>query len=250
MKNYLFALLLLSSLFAMPAAAKNLDWNTVKKIPPGTQIFVQTSGGTMCSLQQVTDDKLFCTRDYPGSNFHGTHADLVYNRADVHDVCVGDIATCTAFDESKGTPFLIAAIEAGGGWHAGYEPNSFGGVKLGLSGVAMDLQYDRLDGHSGFSVEGSGVVPVFRVPRFRPKNDRLLFRLYAEPGLGYRAGDGPFGQYASAKALVLFGDKWINDRSSPYIEFQHRFPFDSLLSGDNRIAFGLLWGVCAHCGLD
>jgi hypothetical protein len=250
MKNRLFALLLFSPLLAAPAAAKNLDWNTVEKIPPGTQIFVRTSGGTMCSLQKVTDDRLYCTREYPGSNFHGPHADLVYNRADVHDVCVGDIATCTAFDGSEGTPFLIAAVEAGGGWHPGYEPNSFGGVKLGFGGITMDLQYDRLDAHSGFSVEGSGVVPVFRVPRYRPKNDRLLFRLYAEPGLGYRAGDGPFGQYASAKVLVLFGDKWVNSGVSPYVEFQRRFPFDSPLQGDNRLAFGMMLAVCEHCGLD
>ena len=91
---------------------------------------------------------------------------------------------------------------------------------------------------------------MFRVPRYRPKNDLLLLRLYAEPGLGYRAGDGPFGQYASGKVLVLFGDKWFKSGVSPFVEYQRRFPFDSLLSGDNRIAFGLMWAVFEHCGLD
>ena len=114
----------------------------------------------------------------------------------------------------------------------------------------MDLQYDRLNAKNGFSVEGSGVIPLFRAPRYQPKNDRLFFRLYAEPGLGYRAGDGPFGQYASAKMLVLIGDKWVNGGVSPYLEFQRRFPFNSPLSGDNRIAFGFMWALCEHCGLD
>lgn len=114
----------------------------------------------------------------------------------------------------------------------------------------MDVQYDRVNGQSGFSIEGSGVVPVFRVPRWRPKDDRLFLRVYAEPGLGYRAGDGPFGQYASAKVLALIGDRWMNERASPYMEFQRRFPFNSPLEGDNRLAFGMMFAVCEHCGFD
>jgi hypothetical protein len=114
----------------------------------------------------------------------------------------------------------------------------------------MDLQYDRLNAQNGFSIEGSSMVPLLRAPRYNPKNDKLFLRAYAEPGLGYRAGSGPFGQYASGKVLVLFGDGWVNDKVSPYVEYQRRFPFNSPLDGDNRIAFGFMWALCEHCGLD
>ena len=268
MKNQHLAILLLAPLLATPALAKSkLDWQTIEQLPPGTHIYVHIWAGWECSLQRATDNKLFCTTEYRGSPYKGTHehADQVINRADIHHfcdtkndtcsdrdhyLCVGEWDVCGAWDSSEGTPFLIAAAGAGGGWHPGYEPNSFAGVKLGLGGLTMDLQYDRLNTQNGFSVEGSGVFPVFRVPRWNPKNDRLFFRVYAEPGLGYRAGDGSFGQYASAKVLVLIGDRWMNDKASPYIEFQRRFPFNSPLDGDNRIAVGMMWAVCEHCGLD
>ncbi len=251
-------LLLLASFLATSALAKSkLAWQALEKLPPGTHIYVLTNLGYECSLQRVTDDKLYCTTQYPGSRYKVPHepADLVFNRADIHHLCdstseecsarenylcVGDQSSCYVYDESAGVPALIAAAGAGGGWHPGYQPNSLAGVKLGLGGLAMDLQHDRLNAHNGFSVEGSGIIPLFRVPRWQPKKDRLFFRAWAEPGLGYRAGDGPFGQYASAKALVLIGDKWVNDGVSPYVEVQRRFPFNSPLDGDNRIAVGLM----------
>jgi hypothetical protein len=265
MKNKYFVILLFAAVLAAPAFARQkVDWQAIKQLPPGTHIYVQISGGWECSLQKVTDDQLFCTMEYPGSTYKGPHdrADHVFNRADIryqcnnetgcsdHFLCVGEMDTCTAFDYSSGTLSLFAAAEGGSGWRSGSQPNSFAGVKLGIAGLSMDLQYDRLSAQNGFSVEGSGVIPVFRVPRWRAKNDHLFLRLYAEPGLGYRAGSGPFGQYASGKALLLFGDKWLNDHASPFIEVQRRFPFNSPLSGDNRIAFGFMVAVCEHCGLD
>lgn len=269
MKKYRIATLLFVLMFAAPAFAKDkLDWQAIEKLPPGTHIFVLINGGTECSLNRVTGDKLFCTMEYPGSYYKGPHehADLVFNRADIHSMCdgesdkcterdhylcVGEMNLCHAWDASAGVPSLIAAAGAGGGWRPGYQPNSFAGVKLGLGGLTMDLQYDRLNAQNGFSVEGSGLVQALRVPRWHKKDDRLFFRLYAEPGLGYRAGGGPFGQYASAKAPMLIGDKWVKDGSpSPYIEFQRRFPFNSPLDGDNRITVGVMVAFCESCGLD
>ena len=268
MKKHRIATLLVVLMFAAPAFAKNkLDWQAIEKLPPGTLVFIQIYGGNECSLQKITGDKIFCTTDYPGSPYKvpHEHADLVFNRADIHTMCdgesdkcterdhflcVGEMNLCHAWDSSAGVPSLIAAAGAGGGWRPGYQPNSFAGVKLGLAGLTLDLQYDRLNAQNGFSVEGSGMVPVLRVPPWHKKNDRLFFRLYAEPGFGYRAGDGPFGQYASAKVLMLIGDKWMNDHASPYIEFQRRFPFNSPLDGDNRLTFGLMFAVCESCGLD
>jgi hypothetical protein len=269
MKNLQIATLLLILLLAWPSLAKEkVDWQTIENLPPGTHVYVLINWATECSIQKVTEDRLYCTQEYPGSRYKGPHerADQVFNRSDIHSfcnsesetckaesnyLCVGDMSGCYTYDASEGDPALIAAAGAGGGWRPGYEPNSFAGIKLGISGVTMDLQYDRLNAQSGFSVEGSGLIPVLRVPRWNPKNDRLHFRVYAEPGLGYRAGDGPFGQYASGKALVLLGSKWVdNGGPSPYIEFQRRFPFNSLLDGDNRIAFGFMFAICGSCGFD
>jgi hypothetical protein len=264
-----FAILLLALIIAGPSFAKDrkADWETIKKLPPGTHLFIEIRGGNECSLQRVTDDLLACSRVYPGSYYKGPreYGDQIFKRADIHFfcdsrvetctdnnyyLCVGEMDLCRAYDYSSGAPSLLAAAGGGGGWRPGYAPSSFAGVKLGLEGLAMDLQYDRLNGQNGFSVEGSGVIPAFRVPRWHPKDDRLYLRVYGEPGLGYRAGDGPFGQYASAKVLVLIGDKWVNDGVSPYIEFQRRFPFSSPLDGDNRLAFGMMFALCEHCGLD
>ena len=249
MKCRQIAILLLAPPLILSARAKKPDWEVVERIPPGTHILVTTQGGTECALQKVTEKQLFCTMDYPGSNYHGPHADHVFNRADVQQVCVGEIQVCSAFDASEGPFSLFGALESGGGWNT-TQPTSFVGAKIGLGGLSLDLQYDRLNGGNGFSTEGSAVLPVLRIPAYRREHDRLFFRVYGEPGLGYRAGGGPFGQYASAKTLVLFGHKWVDGGGSPYIEFQRRFPFNSLLKGDNRIAVGMMWAVCDHCGLD
>lgn len=250
MKRHLIAILLLAPPFAFPASAKKLDWQMVERISPGTHILVTTTGGTYCAFQKATENQLFCTRNYPGSPYQGPHSDDVFNRAEVRDVCVGTMDYCHAFDFSEGNPVLIGALESGGGWNNGYTPTAFAGAKLGLGGLTLDLEYDRLKNRNGFSTEGSWMIPVLRVPAYKKEKDRLFFRIYAEPGLGYRAGAGPFGQYASAKALILFGKKWVDGGASPYIELQRRFPFASPLSGDNRIAVGIMVAVCEHCGLD
>jgi hypothetical protein len=49
---------------------------------------------------------------------------------------------------------------------------------------------------------------------------------------------------------MLLGDKWrkSDGGASPYVEFQRRFPFGDPLHGDNRIAAGILFALCGHCG--
>ena len=250
MKQHLIAFLLLASPLTSSAADRKPDWKAVQNISPGTHILVTANGGRYCAFQRATEDQLFCTMNYPGSTYRGPHPDYVFSRAEVRDVCVGEAAFCNAFDASEGNPVLMAALQAGGGWSNGFTPAAFAGAKLGFGGLTLDLQFDRLKGRNGFSTEGSWMIPVLRVPTYRQENDRLFFRAYAEPGLGYRAGGGPFGQYASAKALVLFGKKWVDGGTSPYVELQRRFPFASPLNGDNRIAVGIMVAVCEHCGLN
>lgn len=95
-------------------------------------------------------------------------------------------------------------------------------------------------------------MPLFRVPAFQKyvspgadlNRDSTFVKLYAEPGVGYRADGGPFGGYTSAKMLFLLTNKsgW-----QPYLEIQRRFPFDAPLQGDNRIAIGVMASLCEHC---
>lgn len=248
MKQRIAILLLATS--AIPAHAKKLDWEAIEKIPPGTHILVMTRAGNECAFQRATEDQLFCTLSYPGSDYRRSHPDLVFNRSEIKDVCVGEYQPCSAFDASAGPISLLLAFQSGGGWSSGYQPSSFAGVRLGLLGATLDLQYDRVNGSTGFSTEGSAMIPVLRVPKYDREHDRLFFRVYAEPGLGYRAGGKPFGQYTSAKALVLFGSRWVDGKASPYVEFQHRFPFNSPINGDNRLAVGIMWALCHECGLN
>jgi hypothetical protein len=146
----------------------------------------------------------------------------------------------------------MAAAGGGGGWDFAHHPNAFAGVKIAIElPVSLDLQYDRIQGHSGFSTEGSAVIPLFRVPAFRPFAEKKFVKIYGEPGVGYRAGGGTFGGYTSAKVMaVLLKDTWPNDWLAPYIEYQHRFPIESPPQGDNRVAIGVMLAVCQHCGLD
>jgi hypothetical protein len=256
-----FALQLLVLLFASLAwTQQTFDWRALEKLAPGTLIVVKTDRLTVCSFQRATSDTLFCSLQFVGPDSKNPNGDRSFDREAVQSVrTINSVAQFKDEnpDDSSGSLAIAFAAEAGGGWDTKNQPTTFAGVKMGspILGFGgpfnMDLQYDRISGQNGFSVEGSGVLPLFRVPAFRPGEDRLLFKVYAEPGAGYRAGGGPFGGYASAKALVLFGSKWVEDgRPSPYIEFQRRFPFNSPLEGDNRIAAGIMWVLCDRCGLD
>lgn len=162
---------------------------------------------------------------------------------------------------------IVAAVQGAGGLdqYRTHSPEAYAGAKLGLpfslwrkyppeklSTFTLDVGYDRVQAKNGFATEISTMVPVFRFPGPQRDESKNYVRIYAEPGVGYRAGGGPFGGYASAKVMIaLFSDRRLDfDKVSPYIEFQHRFPFSSPLQGDNRIAFGLMIALCNTCGLD
>jgi hypothetical protein len=157
-------------------------------------------------------------------------------------------------DLSKRPGFLFA-IEGGGGWLSSPapSPSAYGGVKIGLPPFILDMGYDWAQSRHGFSTEVSGLLPLFRTPGPQKDEKKNYLRVYAEPGLGYRAG-GAIGGYGSAKVLmVLFSDHRLTSSSapwSPFIEVQRRFPFGSPLRGDTRIAIGIMTAICEHCGLD
>jgi hypothetical protein len=151
-------------------------------------------------------------------------------------------------------PALVVAAQGGGGWSSNPAYSSaYAGVKIGLTAVTLDLGYDRVPQHNGFSTEVSAMLPVFRFPGPQKDETKNFLRVYAEPGLGYRAGGG-VGGYASTKVMmVLFSDRRLTSSAtkwSPYIEVQRRFPLDSPSKGDTRITFGMMFAICEHCGLD
>lgn len=169
--------------------------------------------------------------------------------------------------DSSQSLFLVAA-DAGGGWSttAPRSPRAQAGIKIGMEllplggksqdfsfrTVTLDLAYDRISGRSGFSTEGSLMLPLFRYPKPSSDESRNFLRVYAEPGVGRRAGDGAFGAYSSAKVMfVLLSDKRLGlEGASPFVEVQRRFPFNSPLRGDTRITFGVMVALCNGCGLD
>jgi len=170
------------------------------------------------------------------------------------------------YDWSKSMSLLVG-FEGGAGWDSNVpsQLSAQAGVKLGTDipfpgkdrkesfrSITLDLGYDRTSGRNGFSTEGSILLPVFRYPKPSADASRNFVRVYAEPGFGYKAGGGAFGEYGSAKVLaVLFSDNRLGlDKWSPFIEIQRRFPFNTPLSGDNRISIGIMLALCSHCGLD
>jgi hypothetical protein len=247
MKNQRIVLFLFASLMAASGAtAQTLNWQAVEKLSPRAWILVVTQKRTQCSFQKATDDKLFCELVHEDwlSGFYNRRSNLAFNRAEIREVRV------VSWDDSKGPLALLLAAGGGGGLDFNHQPTSFAGVKVG-GPFSLDLQYDRVQGHSGFSTEGSAVIPLFRIPRFREDKEIKFIKIYAEPGVGYRAGGGPFGGYSSAKALAVYlSDRWPDNWVAPYLEFQRRFPFESPLQGDNRLTIGVMLALCAHCGLD
>jgi hypothetical protein len=252
MKDLRIVLLVFAALMAISRLeAQALDWEAVEKLSPRNWILVETQKRTQCEFEKATSDKLFChiTPEDWLSGFSRRFAEkrrvnLVFRREDIREVRV------VPFDDSRGPLSLLLAAEAGGGLDSTHQPTSFAGIKVG-GPFSLDLQYDRIQAHSGFSSEGSAVIPLFRIPPFQLDREIKFVKVYAEPGLGYRAGGGPFGGYSSAKVLaVLLTDTWSENWVAPYVEFQRRFPFDSPLQGDNRLAFGSMAAFCAHCGID
>jgi hypothetical protein len=152
-------------------------------------------------------------------------------------------------------PGFFTGVEGGSEWffHPNSDPSGYGGVKIGGGGYSLDLGYDHIPRHNGFAIEASGMLPVFRFPRPQKNEMKNYLRIYAEPGLGYRAGGG-VGTYASAKAmLVLFSDHRLTASGSnwsPFIEVQQRFALQPGQHGDSRIMIGILSAICEHCGME
>lgn len=191
----IFFQMLSFSLVGSCTASQTLDWASVEKIAPRTRILVTTHQQIICHFVKASKEQLFCQIQRGDSHpKQGYDSDVVLDRSEIRAVKIGP------YGDSKGLLSLRLAAGAGGGVDSAGRRVSFGGVKIG-GPFSLDLQYDRIQGRNGFSAEGSPLLPVFRVPRFHGGNRRFV-KLFAEPGLGYRAGKGSFGAYSCSKGLA------------------------------------------------
>ncbi len=177
MKMIGISLALIASLLPVSSAiAHSLDWHAVKRLTTFTGIRVTTSQGqTACSFVRATEDQLCCTTKgnrMPSSN--GGDVDLVFERQEIRAI------TVQTYDYSKGFLAFLGGFGGGAGLDSAGKPAWFGGVKIG-GPISLDLQYDRLQGHSGFSVEGAAVLPLFRVPPFDPRRKKASSSSSANP---------------------------------------------------------------------
>lgn len=155
---------------------------------------------------------------------------------------------------------LVFALLGGGGQSRHGSTSWFGGLKVGAGcctrgahpnekgrTITLDLGYDRLGSYDGFSAEVSTMIPVVRFPRPRSETSNYL-RVYAEPGVGMRAG-GDGGAYLSGKIMIA----WLSDQrifkpgDSPFVEIQGRFALDDAHHHDIRILVGAITTLCRHC---
>jgi hypothetical protein len=224
-------------------SAQVLDWESVEKLKPYTQIDVSTQHRTRCYFLKATEEELFCQLGPRASSSKSISSDLLFNREGVSEVRLVPV------DYWNG--FLDLLFMAGGGADLGsaYQPSVFAGTRLG-GAITLDLKYDAIQGKSGFSTQGTGVVPLFRFPGPQEDPKKKFIKLYAEPGVGYRAGGGPFGFYSSAGLLVLLLSDTKSLTPMPYVEFERRFPFNSPLGGDNRVSVGVAFALCRGCGVE
>ena len=165
-------------------------------------------------------------------------------------------------DESESFEFVFAWDGGGGASHEGV-PSVFGGFKLGFGcciegthpyetgrTVTLNVGYDRVGRHNGWSTELSVMIPVVRFPRPRDPTSNYL-RVYAEPGVGVRPGKG-FGTYASGKVMLAFlsDQRIFKGEGSPFVEIQGRMTARAPHRRDVRILVGAIVGLCKHCGFD
>jgi len=101
------------------------------------------------------------------------------------------------------------------------------------------LAYDRVQGHSGVSVDFRARVAFLRCYGSEYQCEaKKRFWLTAIPSVGKRWGDGGLGGYAATQLQAVF-DLRDHFCCKFAIGMQHRFPFNSSLHGDNALVLEL-----------
>ena len=113
----------------------------------------------------------------------------------------------------------------------------------------LDVGQDRVRSQNAISVEVSAMLPTVRFPWTQMKPAMKYVRVFAEPGVGFRAGCPQAGGYGSAKVMLalLSGGPRDLDVHSPFIEIQRRLPFTSPMRGDTRLMIGIMRAWRDYC---
>jgi len=102
------------------------------------------------------------------------------------------------------------------------------------------LAYDRVQGHSGGSVDFRAKLAFLRCYGSEYQcESRKRFWLTAIPSIGKRWGEGGHGGYAATQLQAVFDLRRENACCKFAIGVQHRFPFNSSLHGDNALVLEL-----------
>lgn len=102
------------------------------------------------------------------------------------------------------------------------------------------LAYDRVQGHSGISVDFRAKLAFLRCYGSEYQCEaKKKFWLTATPSVGKRWGDGGLGGYAATQLQAVFDLRHELACCKFAIGLQHRFPFNSSLHGDNALVLEL-----------
>jgi len=228
--------MVLATVMPRGLAAQMLEWDGLANLAPGTPIWLTTDKPFTCVFQKTVGDTLYCA-DIQDDDAATVPEVRSYRREKVREIQLVPRRQYGSLEQRRGWTDFVVAAGAGAAADARNQPNIYAGMKIGMA-ITLDLNYDCIGGHSGFSVQNAGMFPLLRYPGFVPGKKQRYARLYAEPGVGYRFGQGPFGAYTTAGALIMLPHH--PDKPAPYVEYVHRFPFGSPWQGDNRIAFGVI----------
>jgi len=220
---------------------RTLGWDELGQLPPQTPIWVTTDRETACIFEKADEDQLFCrTIQSDLDDARAKDEELTFDRDQVRSVQIVPRRQRKELDDSRGSFDLMFAANGSFAPGPGNQPDIAAGGRIGRI-ISLDLNYDCIQGHSGFSVQNTAILPVLRYPQFKPGVRQKFVKLFIEPGVGYRFGQGPFGPYTSARALPLLTSHWTY--GTPYVEFQHRFPFGNPWEGDNRVTVGYMMAI-------
>jgi len=102
------------------------------------------------------------------------------------------------------------------------------------------VAYDRVQGHSGVSVDFRAKVAFLRCYGSEYNCEaRKTFWLTAIPSIGKRWGDGGLGSYAGTELQAVFDLRRELACCKFALGIRHRFPFNSSLHSDNALVLEL-----------
>jgi hypothetical protein len=111
--------------------------------------------------------------------------------------------------------------------------------RIRLQVLEVGLSYDRVQSHSGASIDLRARVPLLRCYAWELNCGAKRFWVTGVPSVGNRWGPGGFGGYAGAQIQAVFDLRREYACCKLAVGIQHRFPFNSSLRADNSLVLEL-----------